>query len=92
MSTPICQSCGTPIRKPVDRGTNENGTLSVRFCGHCYSMGTYLEPDLTAAEMQQKVVGKLRVMGWPGFLARFLSRNVPKLERWTQPPPESSAP
>lgn len=80
-----CQSCGKPIQKAVDRGTNENGTLSGKFCGHCYSMGRFIEPDITVAEMQEKVVDKMRDMGFPGFLARFLARNVPKLERWAGP-------
>jgi len=81
-----CQSCGRPIKNPVDRGTNENGTLSGKYCGHCYSMGGFTEPDLTAGEMQLKVTGKMREMGCPNFLARFFARNVPKLERWTAGP------
>jgi hypothetical protein len=81
-----CQSCGKPIKNPVDRGTNENGTLSGKYCGHCYSMGEFIEPEITAAEMQVKVTGKLREMGLPGFLARLFARKVPKLERWAGAP------
>lgn len=85
MSTSSCQSCGKPIRKTVDRGTNENGTLSPKYCAHCYSMGAFTLPDITAVEMQEQVVDKMRDLGFPGFLARFLARNVPKLERWAGP-------
>jgi hypothetical protein len=86
MSTPHCQSCGKPIQKAVDRGTNQNGTLSPKYCAHCYSMGEFTQPDITVAQMQARVVGKMREMGLPGFLARFFARNVPKLERWAGPP------
>jgi hypothetical protein len=85
MSTSTCQSCGKPTKKPVDRGTNLNGTLSNKYCAHCYSMGRFTQPDITATQMQERVVGKMREMGFPGFLARFFARNVPKLERWTAP-------
>jgi len=85
MNTTHCQSCGKPIKKSVDRGTNANGTLSGKYCAHCYSMGEFTQPDITAAQMQERVVGKMRELGLPGFLARFLARNVPKLERWSPP-------
>jgi hypothetical protein len=77
-----CQSCDRPIVKPVDRGTNENGTLSDTYCGHCFSMGYFREPELTLAEMEAKVAERHQDMGWPGFLARLLARRVRKLERW----------
>jgi hypothetical protein len=86
MNPSTCQSCGKPIKKAVDRGTNLNGSLSPKYCAQCYSMGEFTPPDITAAQMQERVVGKMREMGLPGFLAKFLARNVPKLERWARPP------
>lgn len=86
MSTYVCQSCGKPTKKPVDRGTNLNGTLSARYCAQCYSMGEFTLPDLTAEEMQARVANRQSGLGWPGFMARWLARNVPKLDRWTRPP------
>jgi hypothetical protein len=32
--------------------------------------------------MQARVQGKLKEFGVPGFVAKLLSSNIPKLERW----------
>jgi hypothetical protein len=37
---------------------------------------------MTAGEMQTLVKGKLKEMGFPGFLAGFFAMGIPKLERW----------
>jgi len=78
-----CQSCGMPLSKDVKGGGSEvDGSLSRMYCSHCYVGGTFTMPNITANEMKDKVKGKLREMGFPGFLAGLMSRNVPKLERW----------
>jgi len=52
------------------------------YCSHCYDGGRFTLPDITAGEMQERVKGKLKEAGFPGFLAGLFSRKVPKLERW----------
>jgi hypothetical protein len=42
-------------------------------------------PDLTASQMQARVRGKLKEMGFPGFVAGLFTRRIPKLERWRKP-------
>jgi len=40
---------------------------------------------MTAGQMQERVRGKLKEMGFPGFMAGLFTRNIPKLERWKKP-------
>jgi len=78
-----CQSCGMPLKKdPKGGGTNVDGTINTMYCSHCFENGKFLQPDITAAQMQEFVVGKLKEMKFPGFLAKFFAKGIPKLERW----------
>ncbi|MCB9334237.1 MAG: zinc ribbon domain-containing protein [Lewinellaceae bacterium] len=79
-----CQSCGMPLKRdPEGGGTNADGSKSVMYCSRCYQNGAFTKPDLTVAEMQELVKGKMREMGFPGFLAGLFTRNIPKLKRWS---------
>jgi len=78
-----CQSCGMPLKKDAKGGgANADGTTSAMYCSHCYENGKFLQPDITAQQMQEFVVGKLKEMKFPGFLAKFFTKGIPKLERW----------
>jgi hypothetical protein len=78
-----CQSCGMPLRRDeTGGGTNADGSKSARYCSHCYEFGKFTLPDITVTQMQQRVKQKLREMGFPGFIAGFFTRGIPKLERW----------
>lgn len=78
-----CQSCGMPMKKdPAGGGTNADGTKSGRYCSHCYQNGVFTAPDWTVEKMQEFCKGKLKEMGFPGFIAGFLTKGIPKLERW----------
>ena len=78
-----CQSCGMPLaRDAAGGGTNADGSKSGMYCSHCFANGRFTLPDLTVVEMQDRVRGKLRDLGFPGFLAGFFTRKIPKLERW----------
>jgi hypothetical protein len=80
-----CQSCGMPLsRDPKGGGTNADGSASTMYCSYCYQSGAFTEPNISALEMQSKVKGKLKEMGFPGFLAGFFARKTPKLERWSK--------
>jgi hypothetical protein len=79
-----CQSCGMPISKDPDKGgTNTDGTKSEMYCSYCYQKGKFTR-DCTVKEMQEFCKGKLREMGFPGFIAGFMTSNLPKLERWKE--------
>ena len=81
-----CQSCGMPLhRDEQGGGTNADGSKSGMFCSHCFSGGRFTMPDLTAGQMQERVRGKLKEMGFPGFMTGLFTRRIPKLERWKRP-------
>jgi len=81
-----CQSCAMPLNKDpkgVGGGTNSDGQPSHKYCSYCYEEGKFLQPDVTAEEMQAFVKGKLKEMG--GFMKLFagiFTKKIPKLERW----------
>jgi hypothetical protein len=86
-----CQSCGMPLRRDEKGGgTNADGSRSAMYCSHCYEAGRFILPDLSAAEMQERVKGKLREMGFPGFASRLFTRKIPKLARWSKAPPTAT--
>jgi hypothetical protein len=63
-------------------GTNADGTRSLKFCSYCYQDGKFTKPEITVKEMQDRVKGKMKEMGFPGFLTGFFTYGIPKLERW----------
>lgn len=78
-----CQSCGMPLKKdPKKGGANADGTKSTMYCSYCYEDGKFKQPDWTASQMQEFSKGKLKEMGFPGFLASLFTKGIPKLERW----------
>lgn len=78
-----CQSCGMPLKKDAKGGgTNADGSKSTMYCSHCYENGKFTLPDITMSQMQERVKGKLKEMGFPGFLAGFFTKGIPKLKRW----------
>lgn len=83
MKTPICQSCGMPMTKPEDFGTNADGSPSNDYCRYCFQRGEFTAkvemPEYIG--MQIKIaVGKL---GMPEDKAREILKNtIPRLKRW----------
>jgi len=63
-------------------GTNADGTRSGMYCSRCFREGRFTAPDCTVGQMQELVKGKLKEFGFPGFLAAWFTRGVPRLERW----------
>ena len=63
-------------------GTNANGTKSLMYCSHCYENGKFTLPEIAVEGMQERVKGKMKEMGFPGFLTGFFTKGIPKLERW----------
>ncbi len=46
----FCQSCGMPLTKKEDCGTNADGSINYDYCQYCYADGKYLQ-DFTMEEM-----------------------------------------
>ena len=82
---PECQSCGMPLKRDEKGGgTNVDGSVSAEYCSHCWQDGKFVRPELDVEQMKQIVREKMVAMGVPKFVARILSRNVPKLNRWAK--------
>jgi hypothetical protein len=80
-----CQSCGMPLaRDERGGGTNADGSKSAMYCSHCYASGRFTAPDITVKQMQMRVNGKLKEVGFPGFVAGLFTRRILKLERWSK--------
>jgi Putative zinc ribbon domain len=78
-----CQSCGMPLKRDErGGGTEADGSISHKYCSHCYRQGRFVQPDLTVEQMQERVRDKLREFHVPRFLAGFFTRGIPGLERW----------
>lgn len=79
-----CQSCGMPLKRDEQGGgTNADGSKSTMYCSLCYENGKFLSPEIdTAAKMRAFVKDKLKSMGFPGFIAGFFTKSIPRLERW----------
>jgi hypothetical protein len=84
---PFCQSCGMPLSKDEHGGgTEADGSKSAEYCSHCYVKGQFAGPDMTADQMVELVRGKLKEMHVPGFMAKSLTKDIPKLKRWKSVP------
>jgi len=81
---PICQSCGMPMQKDEDFGTNADGSKNEEYCHFCYKDGKFAEPDITMEQKIDKVVGIATLqMNMPEAQAREMANNIiPKLKRW----------
>jgi len=83
-----CQSCGMPLCKDPKGeggGTSDDGKPSYKYCSYCYEDGNFLQPDISAKEMQTFVKDKLKEKG--GFMKLFagpFTKGIPKLERWNK--------
>lgn len=82
--TKQCQSCGMPLKKVSDKGTETDGSLSETYCAMCYENGAFSDPDATPQQMQEVAEQALRANHVPGFLRKLAIRQIPKLARWNQ--------
>jgi len=71
-------------RDPKSGGTNADGSQSLLYCSYCYENGGFVNPEMTVDEMKVLVKGKMKEMGFPGFLLGFFTRGIPKLKRWNK--------
>ncbi|MCD4705965.1 zinc ribbon domain-containing protein [bacterium] len=78
-----CQSCGMSLNKdPKGGGTNSDGSKNNMYCSYCFENSKFTRPDITLQEMEILVKEKMKEMGIPKFIAKFLTMGTSKLERW----------
>ncbi len=51
----------------------------------CIEAGRFTLPDVSAREMQVRVKGRLKELGFPAFAGWLFTRSIPKLARWKNP-------
>lgn len=82
---PTCQSCGMPLsRDQAGGGTNADGSRSQEYCSHCYREGRFTDPQMTVAQMADRVRGKLASLNLPGPAVDRLVSAIPTLRRWKE--------
>lgn len=81
---PFCQSCGMPMSKLEDFGTNVDGSTSKEYCKFCFQKGKFSEPNITMQQMIEKVAGFMVTLEkMPENEAKRMAKTfIPKLKRW----------
>jgi len=83
MKEKICQSCGMPLKKETDFGTNSNNTKNEEYCFHCFQKGKFLDEGIGLKEKIEKNVKFAIMMGMPEEKAsKMASEVLPNLKRW----------
>jgi hypothetical protein len=83
MENKICQSCGMPMGKPEDFGTNADGSRNEEYCRYCFENGKFIDEGITLEEKIAKNIAIAKQMGMPEDEAEKLAKDVlPNLGRW----------
>lgn len=80
----FCQSCGMPLAKDEDFGTNLNGTQNKDYCTYCYKDGKFTH-EITMESMIEFCIPHMveTNKGMTAEAARkSMSEWFPKLKRW----------
>lgn len=81
--TDICQSCGMPMGKLSEYGTNADGSQNFKFCMHCFQNGAFTQPNITMDEMIKGCIGIMVQYGTNEADAKDkMEHIIPILERW----------
>jgi hypothetical protein len=80
----ICQSCGMPLQKEEDFGSNADGSRSGEYCHFCYKSGEFLDEGITMEKKIEKLVQmSVSQMNVDENDAREMANSlIPNLKRW----------
>lgn len=81
---PFCQSCGMPMHKPEDFGTEADGTRNNDYCSYCFQNGAFTAPEMNVEQMIEfctNVMDEQKIMPREEASA-MLKEMLPKLKRW----------
>jgi hypothetical protein len=80
----ICQSCGMPMQKTEDFGTNADGTQNGEYCHFCFKDGGFIDEGITMEQKIDKLVNiAVAQMKIPKAKARAQALEIiPTLKRW----------
>ncbi|WP_332448663.1 zinc ribbon domain-containing protein [Methanoculleus sp.] len=81
---PFCVSCGMPLLRDEDAGTEADGSLSTEYCTYCYRDGGLTEPDLTKEKAVEQYAPMMAAsLGIPPVKAEEMVRQyLSTLPRW----------
>ena len=82
-----CQSCGMPLVKKGDFGTNADGSANNEFCVYCFANGKYTTPDITMDEMLKRGLKGIDANPEMGKFKKYLIKKIfpcqiKNLKRW----------
>ena len=80
----FCQSCGMPLSKDEDFGTNADGSKNNDYCAYCYKDGKFNE-DLTMDGMIERCIPfmvKAKQDMTEEKARKSMQEWFPKLKRW----------
>ena len=84
----FCQSCGMPLDRPEDAGTEADGSLSGDYCRYCYQDGAFTDPE---AAMDGIIALNLKFNEENGFpfgpreeAEKMMRSWFPTLKRWRE--------
>ena len=80
----MCQSCGMPMQKTEDFGTNVDGTKNGEYCHFCFKDGGFTDEGITMEQKIDKLVNiAVSQMNMPEAKARAQATEIiPTLKRW----------
>lgn len=81
----ICQSCGMPMQKDEDFGTDADGTKNGEFCHFCFKDGGFIDEGITMEQKIDKLVDIAAArMKIPREQVRAHALEIiPTLKRWS---------
>ena len=84
----FCQSCGMPLDRPEDAGTEADGSLSGDYCRYCDQDGAFTDPE---AAMDGIIALNLKFNEENGFpfgpreeAEKMMRSWFPTLKRWRE--------
>lgn len=82
--TRSCQSCGMPMGREEDFGTEADGMPSKDYCTHCYRSGVFTQPEISIEEMTAfggRILSEMYAIP-PEKAAAFVREQLSCLKRW----------
>lgn len=81
----ICQSCGMPMTRPEEHGTEDGGAESSDYCCYCRKDGEFTAPDCTMEQMIEFCLNISPQLYTDREKARaMMAEFFPTLARWKQ--------
>ena len=80
---PICQSCGMPMTKPEDFGTNADGSPNSEYCRYCFQNGEFTAKMEMPEYIEMQIKIAVEKLGMTEDKAREMTeKTIPNLKRW----------